>query len=411
MPVKFLGQDAVIYLQDYLNAGDIRVLTCRRTSEYERSRETIETTTLDGYEVGHVLGIKRGRFSANCLSIFNEYGEDAANDEQVRQWFEDGTLLYIMIMDAKDGEERVLEFYGYIERWRITRNNNEGAGYDLDIVQTQPSSYDIPVLACPIVTANPDFLSIALDFSGVAGTTYTFTCVENSDVVTVTDNPWQAEFTGLDPDTTYTFTLEVSQAGAEPLTCDNITASTDAALSAAVFGGASKEEACSEINPDTIYYTSFIGVGSLVYEDAALTIPYNDYAFIKVAGTVYEVSAGEVVDNLGTCTEQGFNLFNNLTGSSITDVTNGTSTIPESITSGSYPVASSGAVIGQHNTFTGGIVVTITGTFVDGNLVLLKNGSFLQCLEVVGANTYTFDSATFNNTDLIVITLTEGSCA
>lgn len=302
MPVKFLGQNTSIIFQDYLNAGDVLIATCRRTGELERIREVIETTTTEGDEVGHVLGIKRGRMSMNNLSVFDEYGEETANDEQFRQWFEAGTLLYCAWTDEKDGYERIIDFYAYIESYRVVRNNNEGANFDVNLVWTQPTEYDIPVLACPVVTTESTVDSITLLFSGVAGTTYTFTRVDNLEVVTVDAFPWEAVFDGLTIDTEYTFELEVSQYGLDTLACSDIVVSTDAALSVNGFGGDTKEEACDEFNAQTVYYIGDFGINTELFEDAALTIPYDNYHYLKVGTLVYTVAGGVITGDVGICT-------------------------------------------------------------------------------------------------------------
>ena len=302
MPVKFLGQDSSFIFQDYLHAGNLLIATCRRTGEIERIREVIETTTTTGDEVGHVLGLKRGRMSMNNLSVFDEYGEETANDEQFRQWFESGTLLYVQALDSKDGEERLIDFYAYIERYRFVRNNNEGANFDVDLVWTQPSSYDIPVLACPVVTVTEGQISVLIEFNGVDGTEYTFTRLDNLEVQTITDAPLEVTFSGLDVDTAYTISLEVSQYGLGTETCADIDFVTLPASVASGFGDDSSTAICDELNPITVYYTGTFGIGTLLYSDAALTTIFDTYDYIKIAGVIYGMTSNEITSNEGGCT-------------------------------------------------------------------------------------------------------------
>ena len=328
MPIKFLGQDTVVTFQDYLNAGALLIGLCRRTTELERIRETIETTTLEGQEVGHVLGLKRGRFSMNALSIFNEIGEQSANDEQLRQWFESGTILYVQVLDAKGDMQRLIDFYAYIERYRIVRNNNEGANVDVDLLWTQPDPYDIPLLACPTVTVTPGLNSILLEFNGVEGTTYTFDMVSPVQTIVVTEPPFEALFTGLTPSTSYTIEVSVDQYGLDQLTCSNIVASTTSTTSATIgigYGGADVTGACEQTHEVTFYYTGTFGIGTLLYEDAALTIPFNDYAFVKFFGVVYGITAGQVTSSEGSCSGPTGTPYNvgvgNTTGEACVDAT------------------------------------------------------------------------------------------
>ena len=414
MPVKFLGQNTVIYMQDYLNAASILVLVCRRTTEFERVVEIIETTTLTGTEVGHKLGIKRGRFSANVISVFNEYGELVANDELCRQWFESGVLLYIMMQDDVAADQQAIEFYGYIERFRRVRNNNEGASFDIDIVMTQPSSYDVPVLACPVVNATPDTDGVLFTFSGVAGTTYTFTRLDNMEQVIVTDNPWQAEFAGLTIDTEYTFSLSVQQYGTEPLSCDNIVINTLPSSSIEGYGGVSAEAACDEVFAEQFFYSGTFGIGTILYSDAELTTFATVPAFIRVDGIVYTAAGSTITGVDGPCTPSTtFFAFNYLDECSVEQITYGLgNALPTVIQEGSYPIGTSGEVLGTHEGFNSYIDVEVSGTFTQGTMSLTVNGVFVECVDLNGTpGIYSFATGTYSIDDLITISINSGTCA
>ena len=295
MPIKFLGQDTVVTFQDYLNAGQLLIGLCRRTTEIERIRETIETTTLEGQEVGHVLGLKRGRFTMNALSIFNDIGEQSANDEQLRQWFESGTLLYVQVLDAKGDMERLIDFYAYIERYRIVRNNNEGANVDVDLLWTQPDPYDVPLLACPTVTITRALNSILLEFNGVEGTEYTFELLSPGQTIVVTEPPFEALFTGLTPSTSYTIEVSVDRYGDETLTCSTINTSTTEDTSVGVGVGLNPVSACldSQSSPITVYSAGLPWVfGMIIYTDAGLTTPLTGFNYIvdSSIGIVYNIN-------------------------------------------------------------------------------------------------------------------------
>jgi hypothetical protein len=68
-----------------------------------------------------------------------------------------------------------------------------------------------------------------------------------------------------------------------------------------------------------------------LFEDSALTVPFNDYAFVKFDGVVYGVTAGEVTSNEGACSGPTGTPYNvgvgNTTGQACVDKTDSPITV------------------------------------------------------------------------------------
>jgi hypothetical protein len=167
MAIRYLGNKSTLYINALDGSGELAGV-CNKTLEYERTRELIETTTLQGEEVGHVLGLKRGSASFNNLSLFMEPGDEGYYDELCRGWFESGALLFCSLRDEVDSNVRVINFYAYIEQYRIVRNNNEAASFDLQLRQTTPNLGDV----CPVVVFDSYIDPVQ---NQIYNTDYTFT--------------------------------------------------------------------------------------------------------------------------------------------------------------------------------------------------------------------------------------------
>jgi hypothetical protein len=170
MPVRYLASTSILYMQDILASGDVLAAACNRNLEFERTYEYLEKTTLEGQEIGHVAGLKRGTAQLNNLSgsaLDNTESGTLFFDETARQWAEANTLMFCTWIDQPgEPSERVISFFAYITRYRAVRNNNEPANFDLDLVWT---SYDVGEL-CPIVTFENE-ITAPEEFA----TTYEFT--------------------------------------------------------------------------------------------------------------------------------------------------------------------------------------------------------------------------------------------
>jgi hypothetical protein len=170
MPVRYLASTSILYMQDILASGDVLAAACNRNLEFERTYEYLEKTTLQGQEVGHVAGLKRGSAQLNNLSGSAVDSTEAGTlffDETARQWAEANTLMFCTWIDQPgEPSERVISFFAYITRYRAVRNNNEPANFDLDLVWT---AYDVGEL-CPIVTFENE-ITAPQEFA----TTYSFT--------------------------------------------------------------------------------------------------------------------------------------------------------------------------------------------------------------------------------------------
>lgn len=170
MPVRYLASTSILYMQDILASGDVLAAACNRNLEFERTYEYLEKTTLQGQEVGHVAGLKRGTAQLNNLSGSAVDSTEAGTlffDETARQWAEGNTLMFCTWIDQPgEPSERVISFFAYITRYRAVRNNNEPANFDLDLVWT---AYDVGDL-CPIVTFENEITA-----PETFATTYSFT--------------------------------------------------------------------------------------------------------------------------------------------------------------------------------------------------------------------------------------------
>lgn len=99
-------------------------------------------------------------------------------------------------------------------------------------------------------------------------------------------------------------------------------------------------------------------------------------------------------------------------GASTASIADVLPTFSYTITSGSFPIAPSGAdVEATHGAVSSSIYVTISGFTIDCNLKLYKNGVQQECVLVNSNGTYTFASVVFLDSDLIDITLFDGVCS
>ena len=303
MPTKFAGTKSALYLQA-ASGGASLVALCGRQLTLQREREVVEITTTVGDQVGHVVGIKRGTVSFNNLSLFLAASDSGFSDVQVKTWWGAGTKLYGQIIDDPNGGEfRVIEeFYCFISNYTINRNNNEVATFDCELVITAIDSPAPPSDVCPVVTVTRYPRRLVLTFAGTDGLYYTFEILPYASD-TITGAPWEAEFTGLVPGTAYTIILSVfDYATGVTVECASIVTSTTAIFTYDGFGGETLEEACGESNAQIAYSELPLGVGVILYEDAALTIPYNNYSRIKINGIVYAVNgSGEITSIIGPC--------------------------------------------------------------------------------------------------------------
>jgi hypothetical protein len=180
MPVKYTGNNVVLLLQNVDNPTEVLPALCNRNLTYERNREWIEKTTLEGYEVGHVKGLKRGQVTFNDISVFLSPGDEGYYDELLRQWFESGDLLICRHKTEVGSDVREIVFFGVIQDYRTNGNQSEVANYDITILQTA-NELNIP---CPTLAFDNDWSDIEFEFTPNAfADSYTFTLLQGETVI------------------------------------------------------------------------------------------------------------------------------------------------------------------------------------------------------------------------------------
>jgi len=432
MAIRYLGNKSTLYINALDGSGELAGV-CNKTLEYERTRELIETTTLQGEEVGHVLGLKRGSASFNNLSLFMEPGDEGYYDELCRGWFEDGKLLFCSLRDEVDSNVRVINFYAYIEQYRIVRNNNEAASFDLQLRQTTPNLGDV----CPVVVFDSYIDPVQ---NQIYNTDYTFTgnpligsytirlllgstliyedTVTNTGVITGT---WE----DLLPDTL--FTVQILPDG-EDEGCNYSFFSFGVPCPVLVLNvGTTSVDISSTPDPQitrVIYQISTSPDPDDIFDSAVTTTPFaasftgldEDTAYFVRA--IIQIFESPEVRYTRTCgwveftTGQPFTVVvaNQTNGNShsITAVQENSADFI-TILSGGFPVESGGTLTGTHPGFTGVIEVTVTGTG-DFTLSLSINNTFIECQSLNGAGTYPLSSQTYDINDIITIVIQNGTC-
>jgi hypothetical protein len=431
MGVRYLGTNTTLYLRDILGAGDELAGICNRNLEYERNRELIETTTMDGQEVGHVLGLKRGSLTFNNLSLFIEEGDEGYYDELCRQWFEDGVLLYAVVRDEVGTNVRDIAFFAYMESYRIVRNNNEVANFDIVLRQTD---YEAGSL-CPVVTfessiTEPTVFETSYSFVPSGLVSFYTIKLYLDDVLIETQtkdndtNPITGVFEGLSQDSSYTVEI-LPNVGDEvcpyefnsfsvPCPVFSLDVGTDS-----VDVNITPDEQITRVFIQLADSISPVNIIDVAIVEAPFPTPFASFtgldestnywarAVIQIyedPELLYTRSCGWVAFTTGVPYE-GNNVIieNDVDGLFIAQVREDGNTFI-TIEEGSFPVAVAESLEGNHAGFTGAIEVTITGTG-SGELVLFVNFVAVQTLPVSGSGTYTFDSATYAVSDIIEINL------
>jgi hypothetical protein len=102
-------------------------------------------------------------------------------------------------------------------------------------------------------------------------------------------------------------------------------------------------------------------------------------------------------------------ITNNSAGFSISSVTEDGAAFITPI-SGSFPIAATETLAGDHSGITLGLEIIITGSGDPSSLILSKNGVYLDCENVSGAGTYNFAAEKELATDKLELILQVGSC-
>lgn len=161
----------------------------------------------------------------------------------------------------------------------------------------------------------------------------------------------------------------------------------------------------------TLYTNGAFGIGSVVYQDSALTIPVTGYTYISniYSLIIYALSTttGEVLSTTGqSCNVQIHNNFltdnykiNTVTGITGFSLPGGGVLVNTSYTGTRTPAG----------TFTISVNVSANVT-PSGRLSLLKNSIEEACLNVSANTTYNFPAETYAANDLLEIVFEPGSC-
>jgi hypothetical protein len=430
-------------MQDILASGDVLAAACNRNLEFERTYEYLEKTTLEGQEIGHVAGLKRGTAQLNNLSgsaLDNSETGTLFFDETARQWAETNTLMFCTWID-QPGEptERVISFFAYITRYRAVRNNNEPANFDIDLVWT---SYDVGEL-CPIVTFDneitaPEEFATTYEFTPSPFiNSYSIALYQDGDLIeTQTKENTGALITGsfdpVDQDSLYTvqitpigygselcpyaffsysvpcpvLTLDVGETGVDVTLVppEGITRVSVQILDSLDPLNVLDAETTDAPFPDP-FTTSFTGLD----EDTQYWV--RIYQRIVVDSVVqYARFCSPVPFTTGEPLPDGVTVGNqSVGGASITGVTNdGVAFITDATQA--FPVTGGQQLDGDHAGFTGQIKVDVTVT-ANAAISLTVNGIFVQCLDAATSGAYYFDSETYLVSDQITIILQDGECA
>lgn len=164
-------------------------------------------------------------------------------------------------------------------------------------------------------------------------------------------------------------------------------------------------------NATTLYTNGAFAIGNVIYQDAALTVPVTGYTYVSSVYSliIYTVSTltGEVLGSTGqSCNVVVSNniLTDNYKINTVTGITG-------------FVLPGGGVLV--NTSYTG--TRTPSGTFTvavnvssnigaSGRLTLSRNNIVIQCLNVSGNNTYTFNPFVFAANDLLEIESETGSC-
>lgn len=161
----------------------------------------------------------------------------------------------------------------------------------------------------------------------------------------------------------------------------------------------------------TLYSNGSFGIGSVLYQDSALTIPQTGVTYVSNIYTaiIYTISSttGQVLTTTGQSCNVGIHndfLTDNYKINTVTGITGFSLPGGGVLVNTSYTGTRTPA-----GTFTISVNVSANVT-PSGKLVLLKNSIIEQCLNVSANTTYNFAAETFAANDLLEIRFEAGSC-
>jgi hypothetical protein len=148
-----------------------------------------------------------------------------------------------------------------------------------------------------------------------------------------------------------------------------------------------------------LYTSGAFAVGSVLYQDSALTTPQLGFSFVVYNNIIYNVNSttGAVTSSTGLgCTGLVTVSVNSINGT-ITSV----SGISGYVFSG--PISLGESDNGTHSAFSGPITVDVNIGASTGPIVLQVNGVTVESIFMSGDGTYGFSSRSYNSSDNIYI--------
>jgi hypothetical protein len=431
MPTKFTGEYVVLYLSES-GADDFKLWSCCRTLTYVEQSEFIEVTPIDGVQTSYLPTYQGQTISAQGLYIEADNTDPQYSSVQLYEWLRLKQLLDFRVIAGTD----VYSGSCYLQNVSSTGANDQAAEVSIEAVcVAQNAAGSQTAIACPTLTFSGSTTTRTVTFTADAAATsyvieiYDGTTLLDSETVTAPfTNPESVTFTGLTPNKAYGFVVKIyNTAQYYDRTCDRVTNSTD------------------EINCPTVTLTpttTTIGYsfsdggqgvdswqiqlkqGGTLIDSDTYTAPFTNPMTGTFSGltqnTDYEVylvaTEGAYTKTCGptdvtTDTTYNFRLINSFSGSSVTAINEDGSSFL-TITGGSLPVGYGETIEATHSGFTGAIQITVGGVFSQGNAVLTKNGSYVECINFEGvAGVHSFTSATYLNTDVIGVRLFPGECS
>ena len=222
----------------------------------------------------------------------------------------------------------------------------------------------------------------------------------------------------LTPATGYNFVVPVATGHVYTMDSSNAAVGTDtgnicgAGTAGTYILGNDTSTICSG-TPQTLYTSGAFAVGGTLYYDSALTTVVTGYSYVLQSSTnkIYNLnsSTGQIgSDTSLSCTTNTVRITSTMVGTQISGVSGITGFTP----SPSFPLSVGGTITGTHSSFTGTILVTVTGTptINPSNLELTVNGVVVQCIPVTSSGSFLFASRAYASTDIIQIYANTGGC-
>jgi hypothetical protein len=430
----FLGQEATLSMSD--DGGvTYKLWGCCQAMTYSEESEFIEKTPIDSDWISVIPTFSRGAIDVTGLYIISDTDNDVTLTNQLFQWRRNKQLITFRVVFGDGGD--VFTGNGYIQAVKGIGNVDEVANVNMQIIITETGyTYQQTQIGCPLVIAvNNTLDSITFEFNADPdATSYVFdlyevsTLVDSQVINAPFTNPVQVTFNNLDPATAYGLGVTVinlndlfskecprQNDSTEDILCPSVNRSSTTNSISYDFSdsgqGVTQWQMILKLNGTVVdtdtFNAPFVGLQSGSFtglqQNTAYTLTHKG-----VFGS-YSKECGPYT--ISTQTLENFTIENNLSDASVSSVLeDGNSFL--TILNGSFPVTTGGSVAAQHQGFTGAIQVTMAGTVSGASMTLVKNGGFVECVELnSGPGVYSFASATYLSTDIIYIGINIGSCS